>query len=627
MTFLPIIARELRVAARKRSTFWMRVIVAIVAVVVGCVFLLLFRVGAVVSMNLGDTLFGLLSTMALVAVLSAGLFFTSDCLSEEKREGTLGFLFLTDLRGYDVAGGKLAASSLRVSFALLALFPVLALTLLVGAVSGGLVLKTAFALLNALFCSLAAGLAVSSASRDAQKALAGTLFLLLLWIFGGPVVDHSVTGMLHRSYRPVLSLTSPGYVFETAGAWGRNPFWLALAVTHLLAWGLLALASALAPRTWQERPSRKETGQRLSRWRYGGARRLGALRRRLMDHNPVQWLTSREQWQALAVWLVALAELTVLVGLWVGNGPQLIWMFWGWLNGLMTLLLYIWVAASGCRFHVEARRSGFLEGVLSTSLPVQKIVSGQWRAMLRLFGPPVVLWELVQLAAVIPVSHASLGLVAAAMPPGTSVPGLGTGLMFATTASGAVISLAGMATLAWFSMWMGLTTKNTGLATLKTILFVKVIPGFVISMVAALAAGLYIFPQVMKMAKSTPAVVAASAAATNAPALSPASVATNGLMVTNAAGTISPAPVMPAAFMQSMMVFPLVVGAVSMVLYLVMDAALIAWARKQLLSRLRENGQRGPVDYATPPRLPPPVPPPPVIGSAGSPGDAPQPST
>ena len=27
---------------------------------------------------------------------------TADCLSEEKREGTLGLLFLTDLRGYDI---------------------------------------------------------------------------------------------------------------------------------------------------------------------------------------------------------------------------------------------------------------------------------------------------------------------------------------------------------------------------------------------------------------------------------------------------------------------------------------------------------------------------------------------
>ena len=35
MTFLPIVERELRVSARKRSTFWLRVVFAIVGLVKG----------------------------------------------------------------------------------------------------------------------------------------------------------------------------------------------------------------------------------------------------------------------------------------------------------------------------------------------------------------------------------------------------------------------------------------------------------------------------------------------------------------------------------------------------------------------------------------------------------------
>src|SRR6267143_384147 len=115
MTFLPIVDRELRVAARKRSTFW----------------------------------------VSLAAALSAGLFFTSDCLSEEKREGTIGFLFLTDLRGYDVVLGKLLATSLRCFYALLAVFPIIAITLLMGGVTGEQFWKTLLALVNALLVSLA----------------------------------------------------------------------------------------------------------------------------------------------------------------------------------------------------------------------------------------------------------------------------------------------------------------------------------------------------------------------------------------------------------------------------------------------------------------------------------------
>src|SRR4051812_18466902 len=111
MTFLPIVDRELRVAARKPNTFRVRMMAALVAVAVGgglfALSQLRTRVGGGSS---GTTLFTVLTWLGLVGALGAGLFFTADCLSEEKREGTLGFLFLTDLRGYDVVLGKLVVS-------------------------------------------------------------------------------------------------------------------------------------------------------------------------------------------------------------------------------------------------------------------------------------------------------------------------------------------------------------------------------------------------------------------------------------------------------------------------------------------------------------------------------------
>ena len=131
----------------------------------------------------------MLTWLCLAAGLSAGLFFTSDCLSEEKREGTLGLLFLTDLRGYDVVLGKLLATSLRGFYALLAVLPILAITLFMGGVTGAQYWKSALALVNALFFSLAAGMAVSAVSRDSQKAMMGTLLVLLLLALGGPVAD------------------------------------------------------------------------------------------------------------------------------------------------------------------------------------------------------------------------------------------------------------------------------------------------------------------------------------------------------------------------------------------------------------------------------------------------------
>src|SRR4051812_33170661 len=136
VTLLPIADRELRLAARKRSTFWVRLIAALVAFVIGACALGFASAASVGSAQLGKILFGVLTWITLAGVLSTGLFFTSDCLSEEKREGTLGFLFLTDLHGYDVVFGKLLANSLRSFYALLALLPIVGITMLMGGVTG-----------------------------------------------------------------------------------------------------------------------------------------------------------------------------------------------------------------------------------------------------------------------------------------------------------------------------------------------------------------------------------------------------------------------------------------------------------------------------------------------------------
>src|ERR1051325_9993729 len=96
-TFLPVVARELRVAARKRSSFWVRIAAALVAFVLGTGFLILSRLAfGIAPFNLGSGLFKTLTWLCFAVALAAGLFLTSDSLSEEKRAGTIGFLFLTD---------------------------------------------------------------------------------------------------------------------------------------------------------------------------------------------------------------------------------------------------------------------------------------------------------------------------------------------------------------------------------------------------------------------------------------------------------------------------------------------------------------------------------------------------
>lgn len=536
MNWLPIAVRELRVASRKSSTFWLRLAAVLTAVLIGSGCFLVSTLQQTRLAQIGIVLFGVLSWMCAAATLSAGLFFTSDCLSQEKREGTLGLLFVTDLRGYDVVLGKLLATSLRAFYALLALLPILAITELMGGITGAQYWKSSLALVNALFLSLAAGMFVSAISRDAQKALAATLLLILLLAVGGPVADAIIAGVRKRAFSPAWSLLSPGYVLAAAGAWGRSSFWPGLLLTHLAGWTWLCLACLLVPRTWQERKRTAFSSEqsRLFNWRYGGARRRARLRRRLLEWQPIAWLASRECWQSRTLWAVAILLTGAFFVVLHYNRHQEAWIIWNYIGGLFTLLIYVWAASQACRILVEARQSGFIELLMVTPLSVRQIVGGQWRALWRLFGIPLLMLIALHLVGAT-LSQLSLqrmlsraAAASAAATPGTTT-NQGTaltnqaGVVVVTnqagsssmtytvgvstwtvsgatgpltsnellTATGAALA-AGLSTaanllaLGWFGMWMGMTSKRANLATLKTLLFVQIIPWFVIAFGAAL---------------------------------------------------------------------------------------------------------------------------------------------
>src|SRR5215472_9765548 len=156
MTFLPIVERELRVAARRPAMYRARVFAA-----AGVMLVWLVLVGGsrrTSAAELSQTLFIAFGVIALLFCLLAGIFLTADCLSQEKRDGTLGLLFLTDLKGYDVVLGKFVATSISAFYALFALLPVTGVSLLLGSVTGVEFWRTALALINALFVSLTLGI-------------------------------------------------------------------------------------------------------------------------------------------------------------------------------------------------------------------------------------------------------------------------------------------------------------------------------------------------------------------------------------------------------------------------------------------------------------------------------------
>ena len=179
MTFLPIVQRELRLAARRKSTFAIRSVTALLGAVLSGSLFLFMALAQGSGGAAGGTVFLALSNYMLLIALLAGVFLAADSLSGEQKEGTLGLVFLTDLKGYDVVLGKFAAVWLNAFYGLLAVFPVLALGLLAGGVSGPEFWRTCLALVNTLFFSVASALWISAHCQSSYRAMAVSVCLLI----------------------------------------------------------------------------------------------------------------------------------------------------------------------------------------------------------------------------------------------------------------------------------------------------------------------------------------------------------------------------------------------------------------------------------------------------------------
>jgi ABC-type multidrug transport system permease subunit len=181
MTFLPIVQRELRVAARRSSTYWLRFFAALAVLVVWIVLLLGTR--QMSPAQLSQYIVTMLGSLMLGFCMMAGVFLTADSVSGEKREGTIGLLFLTDLKGFDVILGKLVATSVHAFFGLLAAIPVLGLSLMMGGITGAEFARFVLVFVVTLFASLVVGIFVSTLSHHAMRASAGT-FLVVVFFAG-----------------------------------------------------------------------------------------------------------------------------------------------------------------------------------------------------------------------------------------------------------------------------------------------------------------------------------------------------------------------------------------------------------------------------------------------------------
>jgi ABC-type transport system involved in multi-copper enzyme maturation permease subunit len=476
MTFLPLVTRELRAASRRKSTYRIRRWIAVLAFIVGLFFIAMGMLG---SRDAGQVLFKFLTTFAVLFALLAGIFFTPDCISEEKREGTLGLLFLTDLKGYDIVLGKFISRSLNAFYGLLALLPIAAISLLLGGLTGSEFWRTALALLNLLFVCLAIGVFVSGLARQSRTATGVTVLLILL-TFG---ILSSLSWLSTVAYVPTiltwLAYLSPLYPYMWSDdiSYGTHSalFWETLAISHLFGWFLLGFTSWLLPRIWQEKailPEHKGILWRLRRQSRGSDTQRDKARQKLLPINPILWLVGDEPAIRNIVWLIVIVWGALIVFLSSQEPAKSLWTaFVGTL--ILGFLLKVMVASQACRFFVESRKNGSLEMLLCTPLRNRDIIRGQWLSLKRLFLWPLIILALLNL---VPIAF----LVYQAF----TGPGLSEALHSVPSAMASLGAscwmtfglVADVFTVGWVGMWLGLSAKKPDLAPFWTILIVLILP-------------------------------------------------------------------------------------------------------------------------------------------------------
>lgn len=259
MGVLPVIGRELIAQARQPATHGLRVAGAGVLAVgfwyalnrhEGLVQFARIAGGSVGPQLAGGALFGSLNLAIFLALWLGVPLLTADAISRERREGTLGLLFLTPLRPAGVVLGKATVHILRALTLYLTMIPWLMVPVVLGGVGWADVAMAALVNAGILLVALAAGLVATTWSEDwvktallaeALSLVLGLVFLELYQGIAGQVLANwtptpaAAGAPVSVAFSPSGTLLSPSFL----------PFSLGYSPPGLLAklWALIGFAT------------------------------------------------------------------------------------------------------------------------------------------------------------------------------------------------------------------------------------------------------------------------------------------------------------------------------------------------------------------------------------------------
>jgi len=408
MAVRTMMSRELREESRRPRIYWLRLGVGAACLMVLAFTILWAQSRLVADSQLGLMLFGNLQTMVFCLIWLVVPFLTADTISRERREGTLGLLFLTPLRPREIVAGKAMVHWLRAVTSIGAVAPMLAVPWLLGGV-GAVEYASALLIDTTSIClALSAGLTASLFARRWGEAMAlaaifasATLGAYLFFYSGQLAALASVGRGFSPLYAPHWQLSERLMVGLTMltgvmGVWGTFAGWLP-PVSHLWLDAQLAtvalLVFLLVPRLAayrlqslireERQPGRWEAWVKaLYRPRYAQRR----FRRKLsqaLNRNPVGWLQQHRTGARMTKWIWCLLVVVVESAMLGSAGWDAVPSVQLWLAAFLAL--GVSMSASGS--FAEERENGAFELLLVTPLREWDLIWGRLRGLWAQFLP------------------------------------------------------------------------------------------------------------------------------------------------------------------------------------------------------------------------------------------------
>jgi ABC-type transport system involved in multi-copper enzyme maturation permease subunit len=520
MRFLTVADRELRSAARQRATYRTRWVTG--TVFFGVLVWLLWVLHGFTRPRVAPEVFTVYSLLTFFYCLVLGAVRTADCISAERREGTLGFLFLANLNSAEIIVGKLCSSALTSVYGLLAIFPLMALPLLMGGITFDHFLRTVVGLLDGILFALAVGFLASVLCR--RQFMAISLAVGLVVGLGGGFMLGAAAADAYGPTRPWaewLAPWSPLYTLLAADGkrWlGPNQFWWSVVVVNGLSLSGLGLTILLLAHTWRDRPKGISWWHRFrcgNRSEQIPSAQRAALRRRLLGINPLFWLAGRQRVSAPVFMFLAIALTLITVygtapffgGLMRAGAasPVLGHLFaWFWTGWIIHALVLYYAAMTASQRLAEDKQTGALELILSTPTSAQTISRGLWLAFARKMLFPALLAIGVHVffiwTCLVMFTFEPLGNLVPRATPGEvfwsallEQPLRGQhldwefGFMLRIGLLMLVLLMATWPTLGWVGRWLGLRMKHPGFAPLVSLAILIIPPVLLFSLACYMA--------------------------------------------------------------------------------------------------------------------------------------------